>query len=83
MEGYFLDTNLFVLLEVITTDIPLLTVDFGLYLAAIETGEERAVNFTPYRITTRACPDDWSIRRATSNRNFKGRLTSDALQENL
>ena len=37
------------LLEVITTDIPLLTVDFGLYLAAIETGEERAVNFTPFR----------------------------------
>ena len=50
MEGYFLDTNLFVLLEVITTDIPLLTVDFSLYLAAIETGEEKAVNFTPYRI---------------------------------
>lgn len=37
------------LLEVITTDIPLLTVDFGLYLAAIETAEERAINFTPYR----------------------------------
>ena len=37
------------LLEVITTDIPLLTVDFGLYLAAIEAGEERAINFTPYR----------------------------------
>ncbi len=37
------------LLEVITTDIPLLTVDFSLYLAAIETGEERAINFTPYR----------------------------------
>ena len=30
-------------------DIPLLTVDFGLYLAALETGEERAVNFTPFR----------------------------------
>ena len=37
------------LLEVITTEIPLLTVDFSLYLAAIETGEERAVNFNPYR----------------------------------
>ena len=37
------------LLEVITTDIPLLTVDFGLYLAAIEAGEERAINFTPFR----------------------------------
>ena len=37
------------LLEVITTDIPLLTVDFSLYLAAIETGEEQAINFTPYR----------------------------------
>ncbi len=37
------------LLEVITTEIPLLTVDFSLYLAAIETGEERAINFTPYR----------------------------------
>ena len=37
------------LLEVITMDIPLLTVDFGLYLAALETGEERAVNFTPFR----------------------------------
>ena len=49
MEGYFLDTNLFALLEVITTDIPLLIVDFGLYLAAIEAGEERAINFTPYR----------------------------------
>ena len=30
-------------------DIPLLTVDFDLFLAAIETGEERAVNFTNYR----------------------------------
>ena len=82
MEGYFLDTNLFVLLvvgsesrevvvasadassnvkfeelgltdaallEVITTDIPLLTVDLGLYLAAFETGEERAINFNRYR----------------------------------
>ena len=37
------------LLEAITTDTPVLTVDFSLYLAAIETGEERAVNFTPYR----------------------------------
>ena len=37
------------LLEAITTDTPLLTVDFNLYLAAIETGEERAINFTPYR----------------------------------
>ena len=37
------------LLEAITTDTPLLTVDFDLYLAAIETGEDKAVNFTPYR----------------------------------
>ena len=37
------------LLEAATADIPLLTVDFDLYLAAIETGEERAVNFTIYR----------------------------------
>ena len=37
------------LLEVITTEIPLLTVDFSLYFAAIETGEERAISFTPYR----------------------------------
>ena len=37
------------LLEAITTDTPLLTVDFDLYLAAIETGEEKAINFTPYR----------------------------------
>ena len=37
------------LLEAITTDTPLLTVDFDLYLAATETGEEKAINFTPYR----------------------------------
>ena len=37
------------LLEIVTADTPLLTVDFDLYLAAIESGEERAVNFTPYR----------------------------------
>ncbi len=38
-----------VLLEVITEDTPLLTVDFDLYLAELESGEERAVNFTHYR----------------------------------
>ena len=38
-----------VLLETATTDNPLLTVDFDLYLAAIESGEEKAVNFTRYR----------------------------------
>ena len=37
------------LLETVTTDNPLLTVDLDLYLAAIETGEERAVNFNHYR----------------------------------
>ena len=37
------------LLETITADTPLLTVDFSLYLAAIESGEERAVNFTRFR----------------------------------
>ena len=37
------------LLEAVTTDTPLLTVDLGLYLAAIESGEERAINFNPYR----------------------------------
>ena len=37
------------LLEVATADTPLLTVDFDLYLAALESGEERAVNFTHYR----------------------------------
>ena len=36
------------LLEAATTDTPLLTVDFDLYLAALESGEERAVNFTHY-----------------------------------
>ena len=38
-----------VLLEAITADIPVLTVDFDLYLAALESGEDRAVNFTQYR----------------------------------
>lgn len=38
-----------VLLEAATEEIPLLTVDFSLYLAAIASGEERAINFTPYR----------------------------------
>ena len=38
-----------VLLETVTEEIPLLTVDFSLYLAAIASGEERAINFTPYR----------------------------------
>ena len=37
------------LLETATAETPLLTVDFDLYLAAIESGEERAVNFTNYR----------------------------------
>ena len=37
------------LLEAVTDDTPLLTVDFDLYLAALESGEERAVNFTHYR----------------------------------
>ena len=37
------------LVEAVTADTPLLTVDFDLYLAALESGEERAVNFTHYR----------------------------------
>ena len=37
------------LLEIVTADTPLLTVDVGLYLAAIESGAERAINFNPYR----------------------------------
>lgn len=37
------------LLEIACSDTPLLTVDFDLYLAALESGEERAVNFTHYR----------------------------------
>ena len=37
------------LLETVTADAPLLTVDLSLYLAAIESGEERAINFNPYR----------------------------------
>ena len=37
------------LLEAVTVDTTLLTVDLDLYFAAIESGEERAVNFTPYR----------------------------------
>jgi hypothetical protein len=37
------------LLETATADTPLLTVDFDLYLAALESGEERAINFTHYR----------------------------------
>ena len=37
------------LLEAATADTPLLTVDLTLYLAAIETDVERAVNFNPYR----------------------------------
>ncbi len=38
-----------VLLELAGTNAPLLTVDLDLYLAAIEAGEERAVNFTHFR----------------------------------
>lgn len=37
------------LLELATKETPVLTVDFGLYLASLESGEERAVNFTHYR----------------------------------
>ena len=37
------------LLDAVTSDTPLLTVDLDLYLAALEAGEERAVNFTHYR----------------------------------
>ena len=37
------------LLEVVTPDTPLLTVDFDLYLAALESGEECAINFTHHR----------------------------------
>ena len=37
------------LLELATTETPVLTVDFDLYMAAIESGEERAVNFNHYR----------------------------------
>ena len=37
------------LLETVTADAPLLTVDLSLYLAAIESGEERAINFNLYR----------------------------------
>ena len=37
------------LLARVTTDRPLLTVDLDLYLAAIEAGDERAINFNPYR----------------------------------
>ncbi len=37
------------LLELATKETPVLTVDFGLYLAGLESGEERAVNFTHYR----------------------------------
>ena len=37
------------LLARVTTDRPLLTVDLDLYLAAIEAGDERALNFNPYR----------------------------------
>ncbi len=37
------------LLEAASADNPVLTVDLELYLTAIETGEEKAVNFTTYR----------------------------------
>ena len=37
------------LLEAVTANTPLLTVDLDLYLAALESGEERAVNFTNRR----------------------------------
>ena len=37
------------LLEAVTSETPLLTVDFSLYLEAIKNGENRAVNFNPLR----------------------------------
>ena len=37
------------LLEVATEERPVVTVDLGLYLAALEKGEDRAVNFTHLR----------------------------------
>ena len=37
------------LLELATTETPVFTVDFDMYLAAIESGEERAVNFNNFR----------------------------------
>ena len=37
------------LLELATIETPVLTVDFDLFLAAIESGEERAVNFNHFR----------------------------------
>ena len=37
------------LLEAVTVEKPLLTVDLDLYLAAIASGEERAINFNRYR----------------------------------
>ena len=37
------------LLEAVTEEIPLLTVDFDLYLAAIASGEEKAINFNTFR----------------------------------
>ena len=37
------------LLELATIETPVLTEDFDLYLAAIESGEERAVNFNHFR----------------------------------
>lgn len=37
------------LLETVTADTPLLTVDLSLYFAAIETDVERAINFNAYR----------------------------------
>ena len=37
------------LLELATIETPVLTVDFDLYLAAIESGEERAVNLNHFR----------------------------------
>ena len=37
------------LLEEVSAETPVLTVDLGLYLAALESGEEAAVNFTHLR----------------------------------
>ena len=50
-NGYFESLGLTdaALLEAASSDTPLLTVDFDLYLAALASGEEKAVNFTHFR----------------------------------
>ena len=37
------------LLEAVSADAPLLTVDFDLYVAALASGEESAINFNHWR----------------------------------